>query len=398
MALMSVVKYNGSPDVFAWKWPDGELPLCSRLIVSESQKAILFQGGEVAEVYEAGSYTIVTPNIPVVETLVNAPFGGFSPFSAEVWFVSKLFNFDVKWGTPSPIQLQDPKYGIFVSVRANGQFGIQISDPVCFLLQLVGTLSSFSKRDISQYFRGVYVTRVKDAISSFILQERISLLEINQHLDELSGFLHDRIAPVMDEYGIDLVSFNVNDISIPEDDISVVKLKETLAKRAEMDIIGFDYVQERSFNTLEGAATNPNSGASAVMGAGVGMGMGLGMGEAFAGIARNLYEAAGVSTGGTSQGVQIAQRAAETAVSSGARVCSHCGAEVAEGHRFCGVCGCDQSLSEPEACSTCKKPVPQGFHFCPYCGTDMNLAMGKGSDCNGAGGNVDGFGPLEGSR
>jgi membrane protease subunit (stomatin/prohibitin family) len=84
----------------------------------------------------------------------------------------------------------------------------------------------------------------------------------------------------MQEYGIKLLNFNVNDINVPEDDPAVKKLKDALAKKAEMDILGYNYIQERSFDTLEGAATNPGSAQSGIMGAGIGLGMGLGVGGA----------------------------------------------------------------------------------------------------------------------
>ena len=47
-----------------------------------------------------------------------------------------------------------------------------------------------------------------------------------------------------------------------------------------MDIIGYSYQQQRSFDTLEGAAKNGSAGASPLMGAGMGLGMGLEMGTA----------------------------------------------------------------------------------------------------------------------
>ena len=50
-------------------------------------------------------------------------------------------------------------------------------------------------------------------------------------------------------------------ISTPEDDPSVEKLKEALSKRAEMEIIGYNYQQERSFDTLENAVSHGNADA-----------------------------------------------------------------------------------------------------------------------------------------
>lgn len=337
MALVSVIKYDGNPDVFAWKHPDDELGTWTQLIVNESQQAILFKGGQALDVFDAGRHTLSTKNIPILENFVNLPFGGNSPFKAEVWFVNKVFNLNVKWGTPSPIQIQDPTFGVFVPVRSNGQFGLQIVDSKKFLVKLVGTLSSFTKQDISEYFRGHYVTRVKDAISTYILEKKIDVLNINMHLDELSDFLHSRISPVMEEYGVALPNFYVNDISVPEDDPAVIRLRDALAKKAEMDIIGYTYVQERSFDTLEGAATNEGSMAAPVMGAGIGMGMGFGvgagMGGAFNEIAQNLNV-------GSQQNIQhsVVQFEAEKGISA-KKFCGHCGTSMSSDYRFCPACG-----------------------------------------------------------
>lgn len=38
MAIVEVVKYNGSPDVFAWKYPSEELGTWTQLIVIVSQQ------------------------------------------------------------------------------------------------------------------------------------------------------------------------------------------------------------------------------------------------------------------------------------------------------------------------------------------------------------------------
>ena len=113
MAIVEVVKYNGPPDVFAWKYPSEELGTWTQLIVNEAQEALLFKGGQALDLFTSGRHTLMTANIPLLRAFVNLPFGGRSPFTAEVWFVNRVTTLDVKWGTATPIQLQDPKYGVF---------------------------------------------------------------------------------------------------------------------------------------------------------------------------------------------------------------------------------------------------------------------------------------------
>ena len=373
MAIVEVVKYNGGPQVFAWKYPSEELGTWTQLIVNESQEAILYKGGQALDIFGPGRHTLDTANIPLLNKIVNLPFGGRSPFTAEVWYVNKAFNLDVKWGTPSPIQLQDPKYGIFAPVRANGSFGIQISDSKKFLTKLVGTMPLFDETSVKKYFRGLYVTKVKDAISSYLVKKKISILEINAYIDELSSYMKERIQPMMDDYGINLAAFFVNEISVPEDDPAVKKLKDALSKRAEMNIVGYSYQQERSFDTLEGAVNNPGSTATPLMNAGLGIGLGVGMGKtmgpAFGDLGQNLNTK---TSGATS------------------RECPKCHSMVPDGQRFCGTCGYDlEAPSEEKAeqedekkyvCSSCGTEIKKDTKFCTNCGRKINHCSECGAD------------------
>lgn len=238
--MIDVIKYNGDANILAWKHPNEELSTYSELIVNESQEAILVKEGQICDIFGAGRYTLDTENIPILNKLIHLPYGGHSPFTVEVWYINKAYNLDVKWGTPTPIQIQDPKYGIFIPVRSNGAFGVHIEDSAVFLKKLVGTLNVFDITTLRKYFRSLQVTKVKDTLSAYFINRQISILEINAYIDELSEYMKERIASVMTAYGVALDSFYVNEISTPEDDPSVKHLKEVLSKRAEMNIIGMN--------------------------------------------------------------------------------------------------------------------------------------------------------------
>lgn len=366
MAIVEVIKYNGGPDVFAWKYPSEELGTWTQLIVNESQEALLYKGGQALDLFNAGRHTLMTANIPLLNNLIKLPFGGRSPFAAEVWYINKVHSLDVKWGTPTPIQLQDPKYKVFIPLRSFGQFGIQIEDSRKFLIKLVGTLSILDKESLVNYFRGLYLTKVKDAISSYLIEKQISVLEINAYLNELSEHIKEEIKPTLEEYGIKLLNFYVNDISVPEDDTAVKQLKDALGKRAEMDIVGFNYVQERSFNTLEGAATNPGSGQADLMGAGIGLGMGVGIGGGF-----------GQQMGGITQNLNI----------SDMKKCPKCNMDMESDKRFCASCGFDtqgteekKETSDKTTCSNCGHEFSKMMKFCPECGDPYLACVFCGAD------------------
>ena len=65
MAVVEVVKYDGSPDVFAWKFPNSELGTWTQLIVNESQEAVLHKGGQALDLFGPGRHTLDTANIPM---------------------------------------------------------------------------------------------------------------------------------------------------------------------------------------------------------------------------------------------------------------------------------------------------------------------------------------------
>ncbi len=277
MSIIDLVKWDGGPQTLAWKFPSSELSTWTQLIVNETQEAFVVRGGVYDGPFGAGRHTLSTENLPLLRGLIGLPFGGKSPFTAEVWYVNRITNLDVRWGTPDAIQLQDPRYQIMVPVRAFGQYGIRIDDAKRFLLKLVGTVTSFDVTTLAEYFRGVFITRIKTEIANAIIKQGISVLEVSTQLEVLSNALRQTLSVEMADYGVSLSQFNIHSINIPEDDPAVKSLKAALAKRAEMGIIGFNYQQERSFDVMQTAAGNEGA-AGTLMGAGAGLGMGLSMG------------------------------------------------------------------------------------------------------------------------
>ena len=120
MAVSDVVKWDAPKGLYAWKYPSQELGSWSQLIVAESQEAIMVKEGRQLGPFLAGRHTLDTKNYPVLKQFLKIPFDGKTPFTAEVWFVQKAVQLDVKWGTRQALIIKDPMYGIVLPVRAFG--------------------------------------------------------------------------------------------------------------------------------------------------------------------------------------------------------------------------------------------------------------------------------------
>lgn len=343
MAIIPVIKHDSPASEFVWKYPSDELSTWTQLIVNESQEAVLFKGGELVSHFTAGRHTLSTANIPFLRRIINLPFGGKSPFTAEVWFVNKTHKLDIKWGTPTPVQLQDPKYGVFAPVRINGLLGVRIVDTKNFLTKIVGTLPSYDDSTIAHFFRGIYITQIKDAVAQYVTQKQKSLLELNSCIEEISLYLKENLEPFVAEYGLELVHFSVIELHLPEDDYAVEQLRAVLSKHAEMDVLGYTYQEARSFDVLEAAAKNRGSASSTFMGAGIGIGLGQTIGDTIHRMADNVAS----STNMTKQ-IQ----------------CVNCGAVLDKTSKFCNQCG----TLVKSVCPKCSVQLPANSKFCPSCG------------------------------
>lgn len=281
------IKYDGPADELIWKFPYDNLTIGAQLVVNQSQEAIFYKGGKALDSFGPGTHTLSAANIPLLQKLINLPFGGKTPFTAEVWFINKTVKRDLKWGTKTPMNLRDPLYGFIIPVRAYGEFGVQISDARNYMTQIVGTLHTADTQTIQKHFTSLIITKVTDTISKHIVQQKISVVDIPAHVDELSKICKDRISEEFDKYGILITNFYAESINYPEDHPQVEQINQAQANKLQRDIEGFTYQEQRSFDVMDSAAQNEGS-AGNLMGAGIGMGMGLGIGGAMGGQMGNM--------------------------------------------------------------------------------------------------------------
>lgn len=294
MAIIDLLKYDGPNNVLVWKWRsksnssrEEELRFGTQLVVNQSQEACFVKGGELLDVFGPGTHTLTTKNLPLLSSLIGIGFGGDSPFKAEVFFINKAVSMDAKFGL-IPFNMIEPNFKVPIPITSRGSFALTVCDTKSFLNKLVGTVADIDTMTISQYFRGVITEATKNAITKIAKEQALSPLELESIVFEVATAVKGLISNTILDYGLELKLFNIEAISIINDDPSVKKIVEEyqrimtedasermrLKRRAEnLDV----YRIERSFDTSEKVAENMGGGIGGDGGNIVGTMIGLGM-------------------------------------------------------------------------------------------------------------------------
>lgn len=361
-ALIDRIKYDGPQDGSPWlvyKYPSEKFVLGSQLIVNQGQEALFFKGGEALDLFGAGTHTLQTGNLPLLNKLVNLPFGGDTPFTAEIYYINKTSKLNMNWGTQNPFPVEDPKYGLLLSIRSHGTYGLRINDTRMFITELVGAVpngSTVTYEFASSYFSGLLVSKVKNVISAYMIKQKISFLEVTGYLDEISKNCEEAVKDEFDRFGAEIVNFYVETITPPKDEYEKLR-----TYKEELSLGGDFYTQRRSLDIMENLAENNGAGGLAT--AGAGLGMGLGFASQAGGMLGGVSSAMNIHPKG-SGGMNIQANGSGTANS-----CPHCGAANPEGQKFCGSCG--KPMVVGVQCPKCRKVNPVGQAFCGDCGTKL---------------------------
>lgn len=368
MAILNRIKFDGltSREWLVYRYPGEDFVLGSSLIVGEGQVAVFIKGGQICDIFYPGSYILNTNNLPVLNGIVNLPYGGKTPFTAEIYYINTTTKLDMHWGTTDPIQLIDPKYFVRLHIRAFGQFGLKIIDYSKFIKELIGALgsSAVNYKKVIEFYKGVLVTKIKTIISDLIINDKISAFEVAPKLEEISKKAHISLEGEFESYGFQLKNFYIQSINFPDEDFN--QINKILEDKAQFEIMGDNrYAAKRSFDVYEGAAKNESGIAGAFAAGGVGLGMGAGM-------ASNVrFDASPDSTavycpkchGRNEAGQKFCSSCGESLVARRAK-CYKCGEEISEKAVFCSNCGA--SLKK-KVCD-CGQELEPGAKFCPNCG------------------------------
>jgi len=253
---------------------ENEIKNGAQLIVRPGQAAVFVNQGQIADVFIPGRYELKTENLPILSTLQGWKYGFDSPFKAEVYFVQTRQFTNRKWGTKNPIMLRDPEFGP-IRLRAFGSFNFRVADPGKFVAEIVGTQGHFKAEDIGATLRDLVTARWADALG----EAKVPALDLASRQDDLGAALLGRIQPEFANYGLEITTLLVENVSLPEE------VEKALDKRTSMGVLGDmrTYTQFQAANAMETAAGTPGGAAADGMGLGMGFAMAQQMAQAMSG-------------------------------------------------------------------------------------------------------------------
>lgn len=235
---ISVIKYEVSNDVICFKYPIEDFLTGSELIVHESQQAVFYKDGEALDTFGPGRHFLTTDRLPLVGKIYNLNANqNAQPFHCEIYFVNMSSIMGIKWGTPNKVGLFDPHSGLHVDIGACGTFNLVVTNPRKLLFKLVGTTNGIFKDDIIDekdfggIFKDLVISKVKSNLAKVIKSTDINILEVDEHIDEISTYLKKEINPIMEDYGLSISEFFVTNILLPNDDANFRKMKELYAEQ-----------------------------------------------------------------------------------------------------------------------------------------------------------------------
>ncbi len=249
--IIEWVEHN--PNLLMWKFPDAdkEIKNGAKLIVRESQTAMMLNEGLLADTFAPGTHKLSTENIPIFSRLKGWKYGFESPYKADIYFFCTRQFVNLKWGTPAPVLMRDPQFGQ-VRIRAFGSYNVRITDVAKFFKEYAGTYQQLTVFELECQIRDFIAPKFGEVLA----QAQIPVVEVAGNISALNEKVRPVIQPYFNDFGIEVTQFAISSVTLPEE------VTGYYDKVTGMNMVN-DLDKFQKFNTAVATAmenTAPNAG------------------------------------------------------------------------------------------------------------------------------------------
>ena len=353
----------------------------SGIAVADGQCMLIVEQGRVVEVCaEPGEFTFDASTEPSVftgnfgdslaETFQTVAkrftYGGDTGKDQRVYYINTKELGEILYGTATPIPFrvvvsEERGYKLSVNLRCNGSFTCRICDPLLFYTNVCSNVSTqYDASEIAPRLKSELMNALQPALAT-LSANKVQYYEIPAHTLEISEALNEQLSNVWrKKRGIEVFSFNINSLSIPEEQQKKITEWEENAMTTDPTTAAARLVGGQ-IDAMKTAAGNTAGAMTGFMGMAAGAG---GMGGMSA---QNLFAMGQQARPDSVDAPQQVSRPAPAPADSWK--CS-CGA-VNKG-RFCSECGKPKPAGTPKyKCDKCGWEPADPAHppkFCPECG------------------------------
>jgi membrane protease subunit (stomatin/prohibitin family) len=187
----------------------------SLLTVESNHFCILKSRGAVLQVYETGQYALVTPDKPIVGSIVQGFFGGASPWVYEVIYINRSKLLVRSTGVATSAEMAEVSY--------QADYYIHV-DTKAAALELITHLPFTGNVIDTQEIADYAGPAIEQAINQVV---QVTKLEhINEHINELRESVKSHLTDFLKVYGILLNDLKI--LVLPKDE----RMRELISLQA----------------------------------------------------------------------------------------------------------------------------------------------------------------------
>jgi len=360
----------------------------SGIAVADGQCMLIVEQGRVVEVCaEPGEFTFDSSTEPSVFTgnfgdslaqtfqtvAKRFTYGGDTGKDQRVYYINTKELGEILYGTATPIPFrvvvsEERGYKLSVNLRCNGSFTCRICDPLLFYTNVCSNVSTqYDASEIAPRLKSELMNALQPALAT-LSANKVQYYEIPAHTLEISEALNEQLSNVWrKKRGIEVFSFNINSLSIPEEQQKKITEWEENAMTTDPTTAAARLVGGQ-IDAMKTAAGNTAGAMTGFMG----MGMAAGAGGMGGMSAQNLFAM------GQQQQQQAQQQAAQQPTDGPDMAHWKCSCGNMVSGNFCPNCGGKKPAPEPAAGAwKCQCGATATGKFCPECGSP------KPADANG---------------
>lgn len=241
--LVEIIEWlDNTPQTIVWKFPSPQnnIKNGAKLVIRESQMAILVYDGQFADSYFAGTHTLETANMPILSQLEGWQYGFKNPFKVDVYFINLRPFTNLSWKTDKPFIVKDAELER-VRLKAEGKFAMRISDAYHFLREVNGTKDQMTVNDMVAQLQTAIATKFIDTLA----ESQISISDLAANYLEIGERLLPLLKNDFAEQGLEITKFYIENITPPP------KVEAFLDKKAQMNIVKDEMPTFTQFQTAE---------------------------------------------------------------------------------------------------------------------------------------------------